>query len=111
MTSIDFVITDNAAKRIAFLLQSEPEGTKLRIAVNGGGCSGFKYEYSMIQEVHDDDKIFTKDGAVVVIDEMSLSNFMQGAELNFIQSLSGSEFEIRNPNSATRCGCGNSFSI
>jgi iron-sulfur cluster assembly accessory protein len=106
-----FLISDNAAKRIEFLLTQESLGAVLKISVDGGGCSGFKYKFEFTTEIDKNDVIFTNSMAKVVIDELSLNSFMKGSILDYIQDLSGAEFVIKNPNASVSCGCGNSFSI
>jgi iron-sulfur cluster assembly accessory protein len=103
-------LTDNAAKRIAFILKNESANTKFRISVDGGGCSGFKYQFDLDNTQNNDDLVIAKDQAIVLIDEVT-QGFMKGCVIDYIESLTGAEFEIRNPNATTRCGCGNSFSI
>jgi iron-sulfur cluster assembly accessory protein len=105
------VLTDRAAKRVARILSKEAEGTVLRIAVSGGGCSGFQYEYNLVQEKPgDDDTVLQKGTAIVLIDSMSLE-FMGGAEIDFVDDLIGQAFQIRNPNAIASCGCGTSFAV
>ena len=107
----EVVVTASAAKRIAWLMQQETTpNLKLRIAVSGGGCSGFQYGFSFDDAVNDDDRVFSRDGATVVIDETSLE-LLGGAEIDFVEDLVGAAFQIRNPNAASSCGCGNSFSV
>jgi len=105
------VLTDRAAKRVSRILAKEAEGTVLRISVAGGGCSGFQYEYNLVQEkAGSDDIVLQKGDAVVLIDSMSLE-FMGGSEIDFVDSLIGQAFEIRNPNAVASCGCGTSFAV
>jgi iron-sulfur cluster insertion protein len=104
-------ISDSAARRIAALkAQEEAEGAFLRIAVSGGGCSGFQYGLSFDEETNPDDVVFEHGGVRVVIDDTSL-DLLNGSEIDFIEDLMGASFQIRNPNAASSCGCGNSFSI
>jgi iron-sulfur cluster insertion protein len=104
-------VTESAARRIAWLMQQETTpNLKLRIAVSGGGCSGFQYGFSFDDAVNADDQVFTRDGATVVIDETSLE-LLGGAEIDFVEDLVGAAFQIRNPNASSSCGCGNSFSV
>jgi iron-sulfur cluster assembly accessory protein len=111
LTSPEVVLTDRAAKRVARILAKEPEGTVLRISVSGGGCSGFQYEYNLVQEVPaEDDIVLTKNGATVLIDSLSLE-FMGGAEIDYVDDLIGQSFQIRNPNAVASCGCGTSFAV
>jgi len=105
------VVTENAARRIA-VLRTEEEAAKafLRIAVSGGGCSGFQYGLSFDDRRNDDDFVFERDGVAVVVDDVSLG-LLNGAEVDFVEDLMGASFRINNPNAASSCGCGNSFSI
>jgi iron-sulfur cluster insertion protein len=104
-------VTESAAKRIAFLREQEEVGAaNLRIAVSGGGCSGFQYGLSFDDQTNPDDRVFERDGVGVVVDEVSL-DLINGAEVDFVEDLMGASFQIRNPNAASSCGCGNSFSI
>ncbi len=105
------VLTDSAVRRIVLLKEEEhASDTFLRIAVSGGGCSGFQYGLSFDEERHEDDVVFEKNGVAVVVDEVSLS-LLDGAEIDFVEDLMGASFQIRNPNAASSCGCGNSFSV
>jgi iron-sulfur cluster insertion protein len=105
------VLTESAARRISILKEQErAEGTLLRIAVSGGGCSGFQYGFSFDDQRNGDDFVFERDGVGVVVDEVSL-DLLAGAEIDFVEDLMGASFQIRNPNAASSCGCGNSFSI
>ncbi len=103
-------LSERAARRIARILSSEPNGTVLRVSVSGGGCSGFQYGFDLEQTRGDDDLVVERDGAVVVIDPISLP-YMGGAEIDFVDDLIGQSFQIRNPNATASCGCGTSFSI
>jgi iron-sulfur cluster insertion protein len=104
-------VTESAAKRIAFLREQEQVGSaNLRIAVSGGGCSGFQYGMSFDDQTNPDDRVFERDGVGVVVDDVSL-DLLNGAEVDFVEDLMGASFQIRNPNAASSCGCGNSFSI
>jgi iron-sulfur cluster insertion protein len=105
------VVTENAARRIAMLkVQENAEDAFLRIAVSGGGCSGFQYGLSFDDQRNDDDVVFERDGVGIVVDDVSLG-LLNGAEVDFVEDLMGASFQIRNPNAASSCGCGNSFSI
>ena len=108
---VPLVFTDNAAKKVKELI--DDEGTpdlKLREFVSGGGCSGFQYGFTFEEEVNDDDTQVDKDGVTLLIDPMSLQ-YLVGAEIDYTDSLQGSQFVIRNPNATTTCGCGSSFSV
>ena len=105
------ILTDRAAKKIGRVLAKQPAGTVLRIAVAGGGCSGFQYEYKIVQESPAADDIVLQNGtATVLIDSLSLE-FMGGAEIDYVDDLIGQSFQIRNPNAVAGCGCGTSFSV
>lgn len=108
----DFVtVSESAARRIAAIIASEGDATlKLRIAVSGGGCSGFQYGFTLDDTVNEDDRLFERGSAVVVIDETSLE-LLKGSEIDFVEDLGGASFQIRNPNAQSSCGCGNSFSV
>jgi iron-sulfur cluster insertion protein len=104
-------VTASAAKRIAFLRDQEQVGeANLRIAVSGGGCSGFQYGMSFDDQTNPDDRVFERDGVGIVVDEVSL-DLLAGAEVDFVEDLMGAAFRINNPNASSSCGCGNSFSI
>ena len=109
-TAAQVTLSQRAAKRIANILASEPEGTALRISVSGGGCSGFQYGFDLDRSRTDEDIIIERDGAVVLIDPISLP-YMGGSEVDFVDSLIGQSFQIHNPNATASCGCGTSFSI
>ena len=113
MTDTDTAIvtlSERAAKRILKILSAEPGGTALRISVSGGGCSGFQYGFDLDAARAADDVIVERDGAVVLIDPVSLP-YMGGSEIDFVDDLIGQSFQIRNPNATASCGCGTSFSI
>ncbi len=105
------LITESAARRITLLKeQEEAAGAFLRIAVSGGGCSGFQYGLSFDDQKNPDDVVFEHGQVAVVVDEVSL-DLLNGSELDFVEDLMGASFQIKNPNAASSCGCGNSFSI
>ena len=105
-----FGLSEAAALRITQLLDSEPAGSFFRVAVLGGGCSGFQYDFSIDKHRQDDDLVFVVHNVEVVVDEMSLELIDQ-AELDYVQDLMGSYFAVTNPNATASCGCGTSFSI
>lgn len=105
-----FAITQAAAAQIGKILATETAGAKLRVAVQGGGCSGFSYIFSIDDTQADDDRIFTRDGVDVLVDDMSLQ-YMEGAEIDWVDDLIGASFRINNPNATASCGCGTSFDI
>lgn len=105
------VFTDNAAKKVKELIEEEGSpDLKLRVFVSGGGCSGFQYGFTFEEEVNDDDTQVQKDNVTLLIDPMSLQ-YLMGAEIDYQDSLQGSQFVIRNPQATTTCGCGSSFSV
>lgn len=112
---MDYVlnITENAAKQIAHIIAQDKNASpelKLRVTINGGGCSGFQYAFSLDANVNEDDHVFESGGIKVVADEASLG-LINGSEIDFHQDMMSASFVIKNPNAASGCGCGNSFSI
>ena len=99
-------VTDRAFKKI----ESSCETRILRVAVKGGGCSGFQYIFDIVDQVNANDKVFEKYNCRVIIDETSLQ-FLEGAEIDYSEELIGSSFKISNPNATSSCGCGTSFSF
>jgi len=111
MNSNEITISDNAALRILKITSDGSNaGKKLRISVEGGGCSGLQYKYDFITEAEEEDIILQKNGADVIIDPTS-AEYMKGSLIDYVQTLGFSSFEIKNPISSSKCGCGNSFSI
>lgn len=105
------LISENAARRIHKVATAGGAAAAfLRVGVSGGGCSGFQYNFELSTERQVDDHEFERDGAKVVIDDTSL-DLLAGAELDFVEDLSGAQFQMRNPNASSSCGCGMSFSI
>ncbi len=103
-------MTDRAVGRIKFLAEQEGRPVLLRLAVAGGGCSGFQYGFSMEETRNDDDLALERDGATLVIDDTSIS-LLQGSEIDWTEDLAGAMFVINNPNATSSCGCGTSFSV
>ena len=103
---IPLKVTDRAFRKIADSCESKI----LRVAVKGGGCSGFQYVINIVDEVDKDDQVFEKEDIKVVIDKTSLQ-FLEGAEIDYSEELIGSSFKINNPNATSSCGCGTSFSF
>ena len=104
------LFTDAAAEKVRELILEEgnPE-LKLRVFVQGGGCSGFQYGFTFDEEVSDDDTVMDKNGVTLLIDAMSYQ-YLVGAEIDYKDDLQGAQFVIKNPNASTTCGCGSSFS-
>src|SRR5262249_29835503 len=107
---VDVTVSERAARRIGDILKGEPAGAMLRVSVEGGGCSGFQYKFDIERAKAEDDVEISRDGAVVLIDPVSLQ-FMAGAEIDFVDDLIGASFKVANPNATASCGCGTSFSI
>jgi iron-sulfur cluster insertion protein len=106
-----FSFSDAAAARINHLRGNEGRPVRFRISVKGGGCSGFQYEFGLDDAAPaSDDTIIEKDGAEVIIDEMSLG-MLAGSMLDYTEDLAQAGFSIKNPNATAKCGCGNSFSV
>ena len=108
---IALVFTDAAAAKVKDLLIDEgnPE-LKLRVFVQGGGCSGFQYGFTFDEVINEDDTALDKDGVQLLVDPMSFQ-YLVGAEIDYKDDLEGAQFVIRNPNASTTCGCGSSFSV
>ncbi len=104
------IVTHSAATRVCEIMSDEPEGSMLRISVEGGGCSGFQYKYDLVQNRDADDLVLEREGATILIDQMSLQ-FLSGSEIDYVDDLIGAAFKINNPNATAGCGCGTSFSI
>jgi len=103
-------VSDRAATRIAAILANEANGAMLRVAVNGGGCSGFQYAFDIVADRNDDDLVIEKSGITVLVDEIS-AEYMKDSEIDFSDELIGAAFKINNPNATASCGCGTSFSL
>ena len=94
----------------ALVAEEENQALKLRVYITGGGCSGFQYGFSFEEAAADDDAAIEKDGVTVLVDPMSFQ-YLVGSEVDYTEGLEGSRFVVNNPNAATTCGCGSSFSI
>lgn len=111
MPPVPLVFTDSAAAKVKELVDEENNpDLKLRVFVQGGGCSGFQYGFTFDEIVNEDDTRMDKLGVTLLIDAMSLQ-YLTGAEIDYKDDLQGSQFVIRNPNATTTCGCGSSFSV
>ena len=108
MTGI--TLTERAARRINEIMAAEPQGSMLRISVNGGGCSGFAYAFDVDRTRQDDDIVVERDGVSVLVDQVSLQ-YMDGSVIDFVDDLIGQSFKIENPHATASCGCGTSFSL
>jgi iron-sulfur cluster insertion protein len=106
-----FKVSDRAMARVRRILEAEGNpDLQLRVSVSGGGCSGFQYGFDLDAEHQPDDVVVAQDGVRVVVDGMSLM-YLLGAELDFVEDLTGAYFRVQNPNASSSCGCGSSFSI
>jgi iron-sulfur cluster insertion protein len=110
MSTPAVTVSDKAAGRIAALTAAEGPQMMFRIAVNGGGCSGYQYDFTFDDTRTGDDILIEKDGARVLVDQVSLE-LLGGSVVDFVDGIMGSHFEIRNPNAKSSCGCGTSFSV
>ena len=108
--STNITVSERAARRIGEILKGEPCGTMLRVSVEGGGCSGFQYKFDMERAKAADDLVINRDGAVVLIDPVSV-NYMAGSEIDFVDDLIGASFKVKNPQAKASCGCGTSFAL
>jgi iron-sulfur cluster assembly accessory protein len=106
--SID--LTPAAAKRVAYIAERQGKPAILRLAIDGGGCAGFQYRFGLADAVEPDDTVTTRDGVTLVVDPMSL-DLVEGGAVDFVESLGGTAFRDTNPNAASGCGCGSSFSV
>lgn len=104
------VLAESAARRLARLSADEGKTLMLRVAVEGGGCSGFQYRMDLVETAEVDDLKIERDGQTALVDPVSVP-FLKGSEIVFVDDLAGAQFVIRNPNAASSCGCGVSFSI
>ncbi|WP_171049007.1 iron-sulfur cluster assembly accessory protein [Rhizobium sp. MHM7A] len=105
-----FTITESAASRISTLVNKNDQDGFFRIAVNGGGCQGFEYDFGVRNDAADDDEVFPAGDATVRIDRTSLT-FLLGGKIDWVETLAEEKFEFINPNASSSCGCGVSFSI
>lgn len=110
MSTETVTLSEAAAKRIAQIVASEADKSALRVSVEGGGCSGFSYKFDLDKGPQSDDLVVSRDGAMLLIDPMSLV-YMAGSEIDFVDNLLGQSFQINNPNAVASCGCGTSFSV
>jgi iron-sulfur cluster assembly accessory protein len=106
----DVSLSAAAASRIRTVIADQPPGAGLRVAVDGGGCSGFQYDIQIAPAPNADDTIIERDGARLFLDPVSLP-FLLGAEVDWVDDLIGSSFKVKNPNARSSCGCGVSFSV
>jgi len=106
----DIALSASAAARIKTIVAAEPAGAGLRVAVEGGGCSGFQYEIAVAQSSNADDLVIERDGARLFVDPVSLP-YLLGSEVDWVEELIGASFKVKNPNAVSACGCGVSFAV
>ncbi len=110
MSNVNITLSESAAQQINVIMAKQGASRYLRVAVEGGGCSGFQYKFDFADAPNDDDMVLERDGAKVLIDEIS-QEFLDGSEIDYARELIGSAFKIHNPNAVAACGCGTSFSV
>lgn len=106
----DIQLTPAAAARVAAIAARSGKPAILRLAVDGGGCSGFQYRFGLADRIEGDDLATTQDGVTLVVDETSL-DLVRGSAVDYVETLGGASFQVTNPNAASGCGCGSSFSV
>ena len=109
-TTTRVTVSEAAARRIAAILASEGADAMLRVSVEGGGCSGFQYKFDVERDRANDDLVIVRDGAVVLVDPVSV-NYLDGAEIDYVDDLIGASFRVNNPQAAASCGCGTSCAL
>ena len=110
MSEPDIILTQSAAKRVAWIADRQSRPAILRLAVDGGGCAGFTYKFELAERQDDEDTVAETDGVKLVVDPVSL-DLVRGSAVDFVEDLGGSAFKVTNPNAASGCGCGSSFSV
>ena len=110
MSEPQIILTPSAAKRVATIAQKQGKSAILRLSVEGGGCSGFQYRFALADGIEDGDVLAEQDGVRLVVDDVSI-DLVRGSAVDFIESLGGAAFQVKNPNAAAGCGCGSSFSV
>jgi iron-sulfur cluster assembly accessory protein len=103
-------LTQSAAKRVAWIAERQSRPAILRLAVDGGGCAGFTYKFELADGAQDDDAVAETAGVKLIVDPMSL-DLVRGSAVDFVEDLGGAAFKVTNPNAASGCGCGSSFSV
>ena len=106
----DIILTENAAKRVAWIAQRQSKPAILRLAVDGGGCAGFTYKFELADAPDAEDEVAETGGVKLVVDPISL-DLVRGSAVDFVEDLGGAAFKVTNPNAQSGCGCGSSFSV
>jgi len=110
LTQPEVALTPAAAARVAAIAAKQGKPAILRLSVEGGGCSGFQYRFGLADAVEEDDSVAETDDVRLVVDSVSL-DLVRGAQVDFVDNLGGAHFAVTNPNAASGCGCGTSFSV
>ena len=110
MSEPAIILTENAAKRVAWIAERQHKPAILRLAVDGGGCAGFTYKFDLAEGEESDDTIAETDGVKLVVDPVTL-DLVRGSAVDFVEDLGGATFRVTNPNAQSGCGCGSSFSV
>jgi iron-sulfur cluster insertion protein len=110
VTTAPISLTDNAAKRVAWIAERQHKPAILRLAVDGGGCAGFTYKFELADRADEDDSVAETDGVRLIVDPISL-DLVRGSAVDFVEDLGGAAFKVTNPNAQSGCGCGSSFSV
>lgn len=110
MSEAQITLTENAAKRVAWIAARQDRPAILRLAVDGGGCAGFTYKFELADEPEGEDEVVETDGVRLVVDPISLE-LVKGSAVDFVEDLGGAAFRVTNPNAQSGCGCGSSFSV
>ena len=106
----EIILTESAARRVAWIAERQSKPAVLRLAVDGGGCAGFSYKFGLAENIEADDSVAETGGVKLVVDPVSL-DLVRGSAVDFVEDLGGSAFRVTNPNAASGCGCGSSFSV
>jgi iron-sulfur cluster insertion protein len=110
MDAQTMTLSPSAAARVATIAAKQGKPAILRLAVEGGGCSGFQYKFELAEAAEDGDLVIERDGVTLVVDEVSL-DLVAGSVVDYVESLGGAAFKVENPQAASGCGCGSSFSV
>ena len=110
MSNSDIILTESAARRVAAIAARQSKPAILRLAVDGGGCAGFTYKFELAETPEDEDTVAETGGVKLIVDPVSL-DLVRGSAVDFVEDLGGAAFKVTNPNAASGCGCGSSFSV
>ncbi|HVL78524.1 MAG TPA: iron-sulfur cluster insertion protein ErpA [Sphingomicrobium sp.] len=110
MSEPDIILTETAARRVAWIAERQAKPAVLRLSVDGGGCAGFTYRFELADSPGEGDTVAERDGVRLVVDPVSL-DLVRGSAVDFVEDLGGAAFRVTNPNAASGCGCGSSFSV